>query len=363
MTLAIGLGVGACDQAGNPSSGQSENVLNVYNWADYIAPDTISRFEEEYGIKVNYDFYDSSEMVDAKMLAGASGYDVVFHSTQFSSRLIPLGVFERLDKHRLSNLDLLDPDIVEQIKIYQSVDDYGVPYLWGTTGVSYNIDLVLEHISKLPPSSGDLIFDPKYVAQLADCGVTFLDSASDVIPMALAYLGLDPHAIDEESIGKAEALVAGVRQYIRYFSSSKMLMDLPNKEVCVAMSWSGDYATAMARAEEAGINVDLRYSVPREGGAFWFDSMFMPSDAAHKDNAYLFIDFMMRPDVIADVTNFVNYANAIPSSRDLLRAEVVNDNGIYPDAETRKRLFVVFPMDPKRERVRSRAWARIKSGI
>ncbi len=352
-----------CSPGRQPGGQSSEKVINIYNWSDYIAPDTIANFEKEYGIKVNYDFYDSSEMVDAKMLAGASGYDIVFHSSQFSSRLIPLGIFEPLDKSRLKNLGLIDPIIVKQIAAYKSVGDYGVPYLWGSTGVSYNVDLVKERIPELPDSIGELVFNPEYVARLSDCGVSYLDSGSDVIPMVLAHLGLDPNAVDQESIGRAEELVASVRKQIRYFSSSKMLMDLPNKEICVAMSWSGDYATASARAADAGIDINLRYLVPKEGGGLWFDGMFIPTDATHKDNAYLFLDYMMRPEVIAGVTNFVNYANAVPSSKKWLRPEVLENPAIYPDSETMQRLFIVLPLDPKLERIRNRAWARIKSGI
>ena len=363
IAMVCSLLLAACTPDPASHERSNEKVVNVYSWADYIAPTTIDRFEAEYGIKVNYDFYDSSEMVDAKLLAGSSGYDVVMHSGQFAARLIPLGIFTQLDKTRFDNLDSLDPAILEQISTYDRVNDFGMPYMWGSTGFSYNVDMLQERIPDIPFDSGEILFNPEVVSKLADCGVTFLDSATDVLPMALAHLGLDPNSIDERSISQAEKLISDVRPYVRYFSSTKMLMDLPNKEVCVAMSWSGDYASAAARAKEAGIDINLQYSVPGEGGALWFDSMFIPIDAPHLDNAYLFINFVMRPDIIAEITNHINYANAVLTSAPYLRPEVLKDPAIYPDEAMMEILYPVIPVEPKLERIRNRAWARIKSGI
>ena len=338
------------------------NVVNVYNWADYIGPGVLQDFEAEYGIKVNYDIYDSSEVVDVKLLAGGSGYDVVVHSNQFSSRLAPIGVFEKLDFSRLDNVRHLDPDMMRRIE-YAPVADYQVPYHWGSTGYAWNADLVRERLPDHPMDSADILFDPDVVSKLADCGVSLLDGPTDLFPMTLAYLGLDPNAVDDESLAKAEAQIKLVRPYIRYFSNQKMMSDLPNKEVCVAMSWSGDYAAAAARAAEAGIEIDLRYTAPKEGSGLWVDGLFIPSDAPHKDNAYLFMNFLMRPDIAARNASYSNYANANKGSWELMDPEILSNPAVFPDEEIWAILYPIKTADPKRERPRTRAFARAKSGI
>ena len=338
------------------------DVVNVYNWADYIGPGVLQDFEAEYGIKVNYDIYDSSEVVDVKLLAGGSGYDVVVHSNQFSSRLAPIGVFEKLDFSRIDNLRFLDPEMLSRIE-YAPVKDYQVPYHWGSTGYAWNADLVRERLPDHPMDSSDILFDPDVVSKLADCGVSLLDGPTDLFPMALAYLGLDPNAVDDESLALAEAQIKKVRPYIRYFSNQKMMSDLPNREVCVAMSWSGDYAAAAARAEEAGIEIDLRYTAPKEGSGLWVDGLFIPSDAPHKDNAYLFLNFLMRPDIAARNASYSNYANANKGSWDLMDPEILSNPAVFPDEEIWAILYPIKTADPKRERPRTRAFARAKSGI
>lgn len=353
----------ACSDVDSRDSAAAADVLNIYNWSDYIGPNTIDNFEREFGIDVNYDIYDSSEIVDAKLLAGGSGYDLVFHSHQFSSRLAPLGIFRKLDYSKLPNADNLDREIVERINMYEEVKGYSVPYMWGTTGYAYNEDLVRARLPDLELNSANVLFDPEIVRQLADCGVTWLDSPTDVIPMVLAYLGLDPNAVDEESLAAAEAQLSLARPYILYFSSTKMISDLPNREVCVAMSWSGDYAQAAARATEAGIDIDLRYTMPKEGSGLWVDGMFIPSDAPHADNAYKFINFILRPEVTAAISNFVFYANANRAAEPLLKSEVIDNPGIYPDEESWDLLYPVRFGPPTDERLRTRVWARVKSGI
>jgi putrescine transport system substrate-binding protein len=359
--LGLAVLVSACSD-GSESENSNDKVLNIYNWADYIAPDTIDKFEAEYGIKVNYDTYDSSEVVDVKLLSGASGYDVVVHSNQFSSRLAPIGVFEKLDFSRLDNIRHLDSSIMERIA-YPAVVEYNVPYHWGTTGYAWNVEMVRERLPDHAMDSADVLFDPNVVSKLADCGVSLLDGPTDLFPMVLAYLGLDPNAVDDESLAKAEAQIKLVRPYIRYFSNQKMMSDLPNQEVCVAMSWSGDYASAAARAKEAGIDIEFRYTAPKEGSGLWVDGLYIPSDAPHKDNAYTFLDFMMRPDIAANNTNQVNYANANGSSWQLLRPELLNNPAIFPDEEIWEIMYPIKTADPKRERPRTRAFARAKSGI
>ena len=347
----------------NASNSGDENVVNVYNWADYIGPNTIENFEAEFGIKVNYDTYDSSEVIDVKMLTGNSGYDVVVSSNQFASRLVPIGLYEKLDFSRLQNLSNLDPDVLAQLNKYEAVKEYNIPYFWGTTGYAWNAEMVRERLPDHPMDSADIIFDPEVVSKLADCGVTLLDSPTDVIPMALAYLGRDPSAVDDENLAAAEEVMTAVRPYIRYYSNQKMGSDLPNKEVCVAMSWSGDYATAAARAREAGIDIDLRYTTPKEGSGLWVDGLYIPVDAPHKDNAYLFIDYMLRPDVAAESAIEVNYATPNGKSWPLIPREQFEDTAIYPDEEIWGRIYVVAPAPPVRERPRTRSFARAKSGI
>jgi putrescine transport system substrate-binding protein len=360
--VAVAL-IGGCADDSTATRDARDRVLNIYNWSDYMGPNTIRDFEREFGIKVNYDIYDSSEIVDAKLLAGGSGYDVVFHSHQFASRLAPLGVFRELDYSKLDNIHHLDSEIVAKLDMYEEVKGYSIPYMWGSTGYAYNEELVRERLPNLVLDSANVLFDPAIVSQLADCGVSLLDSATDVIPMVLAYLGRDPNAVDEENMLAAEAQLDSVRPYIRYFSGTKMISDLPNKEVCVAMSWSGDYAQASARADEAGIEIDLRYTMPREGSGLWVDGMFIPSDAPHTENAYTFINYMLRPEVTAAISNFVFYANANKSARPLLRSEVTDNPGIYPDEESWDLLYPVRFGEPADERFRTRAWARVKSGL
>lgn len=360
--LLIAAVASAC---GGPVRGdvRSEDVVNFYNWTDYIAPDTLKSFEAEYGIAVNYDTYDSSEVVDVKLLAGNSGYDLVVHSNVFAARLAPIGVFRRIDPSRLANYGNLDPTLMERLDAYPRVSGYTVPYHWGTTGYAWNAQMVRDRLGDHPMDGGDVLFDPAVVSKLADCGVTFLDSPADVIPMVLAYLGRDPTADDLESIAAAEAQLLAVRPFVRYFGNQKLMFDLPNREVCVAMAWSGDYAQASARAAEAGADVDLRYTMPKEGTGLWIDGLYIPGDAPHPDNAYLLLDYLLRADVAADIANTVFYANANAASWPLVDPEIRADRTIFPDEDAWQRLFASPPAPPKRERARTRAFAHVKSGI
>jgi putrescine transport system substrate-binding protein len=354
------LTLSAC--GGETTGSGEENVVNVYNWADYIAPGVIEQFEAEYSIKVNYDIYDSSEVVDVKLLAGSSGYDVVVHSNQFSSRLAPIGVYEKLDFSRLGNMRHYDAELMRRIQ-YDAVVDYNVTYHWGSTGYAWNVEMVRERLPDHPMDSADVLFDPDVVSKLADCGVSLLDGPTDLFPMVLAYLGLDPNAVDDESLARAEAQIKLVRPYIRYFSNQKMMSDLPNKEVCVAMSWSGDYAQAAERAKEAGIEIELRYTAPKEGAGLWVDGLYIPSDAPHKDSAYLFLNFIMRPEIAAANASNSRYANANAASWELMAPELLNNPAIFPDEQTWNAMYPIKTADPKRERPRTRAFARAKSGI
>jgi putrescine transport system substrate-binding protein len=348
---------------GGPVGAAEEPVLNVFNWADYVAPDTIENFEREFGIEVNYDLYDSTEVVEARLLSGSTGYDVVFHSVEYSARLIKVGVYQPLDRSRLGHVDALDPWVMDKLAMYDPGNRYAVPYMWGTTGFSYNVDMVRERMPDAPVDSAAMLFEPEVAARFADCGVTLTNEPTDVIPMVLSYLGYDPNSIDPEHLAAAERQLKRVRPFIRYFSSARMINDLPNREVCVAMSWSGDYQTAMQRAREVGSDVRLAYTVPKEGSALWFDGIFIPADAPHPGNAHRFIDYLMRPEVIARISNFTFYANANTEALPLLSADLRNDPSVLPALGDRSRLSVLRIFGPKEERLRTRVWARVKSGL
>ena len=349
--------------AASVAAAAEEKVLNVFTWPDYIAPDTIANFEAEYGIKVNYDVYDSTEMAEARLLAGRTGYDVVAHAERYSARLIPIGIYQPLDRSRLTNWGNLDPWVLKTLDSADPGNRHGVPYLWGTTGFTYNVEMIRERMPDAPVASGDMIFKPEVARRFADCGITFVDEPTDVIPMVLLYLGHEPNSLDPVHLAEAEKVLKGVRPYIRYFSSAKMLIDLPNEEVCIAMSWSGDYAQAMFRAKEAGRPVELAYTVQREGALAWFDLWFIPADAPHPDNAHLFLNYLLRPEVAAAISNETRYATPNVKALPLLLPEVRNDPAVYPPNEIRLNLHKGVLHDPKQERLRSRLWSRVKTGL
>ncbi len=358
MTLAL-----AALLAGSAAGAAEEKVLNVFTWPDYIAPDTIANFEAEYGIKVNYDVYDSTEMAEARLLAGRTGYDVVAHAERYSARLIPIGVYQPLDKAKLPNLRNLDPWVLETLDSADPGNRYGVPYLWGTTGFAYNVKMIRERMPDAPVTSGDMLFKPEVVRRFADCGVTFLDEPTDVIPMALLYLGHDPNSLDPADLAEVERLLKAVRPYIRYFSSAKMLIDLPNEEVCVAMSWSGDYAQAMLRAQQVGKPVGLEYTTQSEGTLAWFDLWFIPADAPHPDNAHLFLNYLLRPDVAAAISLETRYATPNLKAIPLLPPAVRNDPAVFPPESEKHELYKGVIHDPLDERRRSRLWSRVKTNL
>lgn len=345
-----------------PASAE-EPVLNVYNWAQYIGPDTLADFKSEYGIEVNYDLYDTTAVVDAKLLAGNSGYDVVLQALRFSPRLITAGAFRPLDRERLSLWDNLDPMVLEMMAQYDPGNRFATPYMWGTTGFAYNVDMVLERMPDAPLDSAALVFEPANAARFADCGISLLDEPTMVIPVVMQYLGHDADSIDPGELAEAEAALKSVRPYIRYFSSTKMGVDLPNGEVCIAMSWSGDYAYAQAVADEVGKDIDLAYMVPREGTVLFMDGLLIPADAPHPENAHLFLDFLMRPEVMASISNFVRYANGNRASLPFIDPDLLTDPAAYPrlEGQTNWRAGIVY--EPKLERRRTRTWSRVITGL
>lgn len=356
------LALAACGDVSNTTSA-TDNVVNVYNWADYIGDDTIRNFEAETGIKVNYDTYASSATVTVKLLTGNSGYDVVLHSNAVSSQLIATGIYQKLDMSRLPNIKNLDPATMQRINVYEETDGYWMPYHWGSTGYSWNEEMIRERLPDQDMSTAAVIFDPEIISKISDCGVSFLDSTTTLIPMALAYLDLDPNSTDENDLAQAQDLLTDVRPYVRYFSNDKFISDMPNGELCLSMSWSGDYSTAQKSAKAAGIDMDMRYVVPVEGAPLWIDGLYIPSDAQHVDNAYTFLNYLARADVAAEITNEVDYANANAASWQYLNEDTLNNPAVFPDQENWNRIFTIRMGTPAEERLRTRALARVKSGL
>ena len=361
--VLLWLGQVGPQQSPQVNNTEGERRLNIYNWADYIDPQTLVDFEQEYGIQVNYDIYDSSEMVDAKLLTGRSGYDIVVHAASFTARFKDIDILHSLDTSRLSNWHYLEPALVETLDRQYSSGLMGSPFFWGTTGFTYNVDEIKARMPDAPLDSAAMFFDPEIISQFADCGVSMLDDPLTVIPLAMMYLGYPANSVDLYQLAEVEQLVKSVRPYIKYFSSTKMLLDLPSKEVCMAMSWSGDYGVAAGRAAEAGIDINLAYTIPKEGSVIWFDNINIPSDAPHRDNAYLFVDYMLRPEVIARSTNYIGYANANKDAINFVQPRIPQDTAIYPDQLVLQRMQTTEVLTPKMERRRSRTWTKIKTGL
>jgi putrescine transport system substrate-binding protein len=338
-------------------------TLNVYNWSDYIAEDTIPNFEKATGIQVTYDVFDSDEMVETKLLAGSSGYDLVVPSLSFLGRQIQAGVFLPLDKSKIPNLANVDPGMLKRIALQDPGNQFAVPYLWGTSGIGYNVDKIKQIFGSTDPAaSWDLVFKPENAARLKDCGITVLDTPSELIPIALNYLGEDPHSFDPAVIGKAAALLKQMRPYIRNFHSSSYINDLANGDICVVVGWSGDIIQARDRAAEADNGVHIAYSIPKEGAPQWFDMLAIPKDAKNVDNAYAFINYLLTPEVAAANTNFVTYPNAVPKSKPLVGAAISGDPTIYPPPEVDAKLFTFAVLPPEVDRLYTRTWTELKTG-
>lgn len=357
----LGLGAGLAAPWVRPSWAQGGSVA-VYNWADYIGETTLEDFTAETGIEVIYDLYASSEEAQAKMLAGATGYDVVLQSGLTLPIFVKAGVFQKLDRTKLSGWGNLDPEILKIVEGFDPGNEYGAPYTWGSVGMTYNLGMVRELLPDADLESLDTVFKPENAAKLAECGLSILDSPTDFGYMALRYLGIDSDTATEADYRKVVELMAPIRQYISTFDNTNYLSTLPNGEVCAVNNWSGDYGVAKARAAEAGIDIDLAYFVPKTGAPAWFDLWCMPSDAANVENGHKFIDFLLRPDVIARCTDFIGYANANKAATPLVDPSISGDPAVYPDAETLKRLYTPKPQTPEQEEQLTRIWTEIKTG-
>ena len=339
-----------------------EKVVNVYNWSDYIDEEILSEFEAETGIKVVYDVFDSNDVLETKLLAGGSGYDVVVPSGTFLARQIQAGVFLELDKDKLTNWGNLWDMVLQRTSIWDPGNKHAVNYMWGTTGIGYNVKMVTDRMADAPVNSWDLVFNPTIAAKFADCGIYMLDAGDEMIPAALNYIGEDPNSKDPAVIAKAEAVLMGVRPFIRKFHSSEYIDALANGDACVAIGWSGDVLQARDRAVEAKNSVEVNYVVPDEGAQMWFDMMAIPADAKHPGNAHTFINYIMRPEVMAKASNYVYYANGNKASEKFLAEDVIGDPAIYPSAAAMEKLFIITPYDADSQRVVTRLWTRVKSG-
>ena len=342
---------------------RGQPVLNIYNWTDYIAEDTIANFEREYGVRVNYDVFDSNQVLAAKLLAGNSGYDLVVPTIANAQHLIEAGIFRRLDKSRLTNYGNLDPVILKQVAIYDPDNAHAVPYMWGTNGYGYNVAKVAEAAGpNAPTDSWALLFDPEWAAKVSACGLAILDDPGEVVDPVLAYIGRPDEAQTAGNIAEAMDRLVRIRPSVTYFHSSQYINDLANGNVCVAMGWSGDVGIAAARAEEAGNGIDIEYVIPKEGTLIWFDTMMIPADAPNPDLAHVFIDYILRAKVSADISNYVTYAGPNLAAMPYIDDGLKNDPGTYPPEDVKQRLKAKIEPEPRLLKQRTRLWTRMKTG-
>ncbi len=342
---------------------KQDRIVNVYNWTDYVAPNVIEDFTRETGIKVRYDTFDSNDTLETKLLAGKSGYDVVVPTANFLERQIKAGVFQKLDKAKLPNLANLWPEISRRLASYDPGNQYAVNYMWGTTGIGYSVKKMHEVLGpggKI--DSWDIVFKPENLAKFKDCGVHMLDSADDIMPSALSYLGLDPNTSKEADLQKAADLVLKIRPSVRKFHSSEYINALATGEICFVVGFSGDIKQAQKRAAEAKNGVEIAYAIPKEGAQLWFDNLAIPKDARNAAEAHAFINYLQKPEVAAKNSNFISYANGNLASQKFVDKAIIEDKTIYPDEAVMARLFTINAHDAKTTRLMNRLWTRIKTG-
>lgn len=345
------------------ASAASAETLNVYNWSDYIAEDTIEKFTAATGIEINYDVYDTNEVLEAKMLAGNSGFDVVVPTSDFLQRQIAAGAYQPLDKSKLPNIVNMDAKLMEGLAGYDEGNEHAVIYMWGTTGIGYNVDMIRERLGDSAPiDSWSLVFDPAIAAKLADCGISFLDAPTELLPAAMNYLGLDPESTRRQDFEAGADLLLAIRPYIRYFHSSQYINDLANGDICVSVGWSGDIFQARDRADEAENGVAVNYVIPKEGALQWFDTMAIPVDAPNPDAAHQFINFIMDAQITADITNYVWYANGNAASLPLVEEEITSDPGIFPTEVAKRNLWASKVYNAREDRAVTRLWTKVKTG-
>ena len=348
--------------AANVAQAQQKRV-NFYNWSDYIDPAVLKDFTRETGIEVTYDTFDANEILETKLLAGKSGYDVVVPTAYFLERQIKAGVFHKLDKSKLPNLVNVWPDIAKRLAAYDPGNQYAVNYMWGTTGIGYNVSKARDILGPdFKIDSWELVFNADNLAKFKDCGVYMLDSSDDIFPAALNYLGLNPNSKDAADLQKAADLVTKVRPSVRKFHSSEYLNALAGGEICLVVGWSGDVKQAQKRAAEAKTGIEIGYSIPKEGAQMFFDNLAIPKDAKNPDAAHALIDYLLRPEIAARNSDYVTYANGNLASQKFISKAVLEDPSIYPDAATMQRLYTITPQDQKTLRLTNRLWTKVKTG-
>ena len=347
---------------GTAGSAAEEKVLNVYNWSDYIAPEVVPNFEKEYGIKVHYDVFDSNEVLQTKLLAGQTGYDIVVPTANFLALQIKAGVFRKLDKSLLPNLKNVDPAIAKYFEPLDPGMQYAVNYFWGTSGVGYNVDKIKAAMPDAPVDSFRMFFDPAVVKHFKDCGVALLDAPDEVINTVFVYLGIQPNSEKPEDLAAAEKVLMAIRPYVRYINSSKYIEDLANGEICLALGWSGDVGQAALRAREAKNGNTIKYLIPKEGAVLFFDMLAIPADSTHPKNAHLFLNYLLRPEVAARNSSAVHFASSNAAAYPLIDPAIYNDRGIFPSPDTTAHLTANLPRSQPYMRLLNRMWTRVKSG-
>lgn len=336
--------------------------LRIYNWSDYIDEEVLKDFTAETGIEVVYDVFDSNEVLETKLLAGSTGYDIVVPSAEFLSRQIQAGVFQKLDKSKLPNLSNMWDKVSEQTAKYDPSGEYSINYMWGTTGIGYNVAKVTEILGIDEIDSWEVIFSPELLAKFKDCGIHMLDAPTEMVPAALNYLGFDPNTTNPDEIGRAGELLLSIRPNIQKFHSSEYINALANGDICLAVGWSGDVIQAADRASEADRGVEISYAIPQEGAQMWFDQMAVPNDSKNVEEAHKFLDFIMKPEAIAKASNYVYYANGNKASQPLLEPDLIGDPTIYPDQATVEKLYAKLPYDSKTTRLVTRLWTKVTTG-
>lgn len=349
--------------AWTPLAQAQQRSVNFYNWSNYMAPGVLEQFTKETGIKVTYDTFDANETVETRLLAGKSGYDVVVPTAYFLQRQIAANIFQKLDKTKLPNLANAWPEVTKRLAIYDPGNAFAANYMWGTTGIGYNVKKVQDILgADAKIDSWSAVFVPENLAKFKDCGIHMLDSADDILPAALNYLGLDPNSTKQADLEKAADLVSKVRPYVRKFHSSEYLNGLATGEICFVVGWSGDIKQAQSRAAEAKNGVEIGYAIPKEGAQMFFDNFAIPADAKNVAEAHELINYLYRPDVAAKNSDFLSYANGNLASQKLIDPKVMNDKTVYPDETTLSRLFVITARDPATQRIINRLWTRVKTG-
>ncbi|BCH18757.1 polyamine ABC transporter substrate-binding protein [Mesorhizobium sp. L-2-11] len=339
-----------------------DKVVNVYNWSDYIDSSILEDFTKETGIKVVYDTFDSNEILETKLLTGGSGYDVVVPAGPFLARQIQAGVFQKLDKSKLPNLKNMWPEVMTLLAKYDPGNEHAVNYMWGTTGIGYNVDKVKAKLGDVPIDSWDVLLKPENAAKLESCGVNIVDAPDETFAIAMNFLGKDGDSKKTEDLEAGGDVYAKIRGYVRTFNSSAYIEGLANGDICITIGWSGDILQAKNRAEEAKNGVKINYLIPKEGTYMWFDNLAIPADAKHVDEAHAFINYLMKPEVIAKSSNYVQTANGNLASQKFLDEAVLKNPSVYPTEETLEKLFTIYPYEHKEQRVLTRLWTRIKTG-